>query len=122
MNAIDGNQRDGSTLLERMERSARWGCLPGVINCWQRSSGSSWKPTLNRDLANILTDARPGRACHTALQAIRHAWPGTIWFIEGDISKCFERLDHDLLIAPLGEHFHDERFIRLIQRLLDAGY
>jgi len=65
---------------------------------------------------------RPGRGCHTALQEISYEWPGTIWFIEGDISKCFERLDHDLLITTLREHFHDERFIRLIQRLLDAGY
>jgi retron-type reverse transcriptase len=65
---------------------------------------------------------RPGRGCHTALQEISHEWTGTIWYLEGDISKCFERLDHQLLIATLKEHFHDERFIRLIQQLLDAGY
>jgi retron-type reverse transcriptase len=65
---------------------------------------------------------RPGRGCHTALQEISHEWAGTIWYIEGDISKCFERLDHQLLINTLKEHFHDERFIRLIQQLLDAGY
>jgi group II intron reverse transcriptase/maturase len=65
---------------------------------------------------------RPGRGCHTALQEISHEWTGTIWYLEGDISKCFERLDHQLLIATLKEHFHDERFIHLIQQLLDAGY
>ena len=32
---------------------------------------------------------RPGRGCHTALQEM-HPWPGTTWFIEGDISKCFD--------------------------------
>lgn len=65
---------------------------------------------------------RPGRGCHTALQEVYYGWRGTTWFVEGDISKCFERLNHQLLIAVLREHFPDERFIRLIQNLLDAGY
>ena len=33
---------------------------------------------------------RPGRSCHTALHQIKQQWTGTIWFIEGDISKCFD--------------------------------
>jgi retron-type reverse transcriptase len=33
---------------------------------------------------------RPGRGCHTALQEIYYQWSGTTWFIEGDISKCFD--------------------------------
>ncbi len=33
---------------------------------------------------------RPGRGCHTALRDIYHGWVGTVWFIEGDISKCFD--------------------------------
>src|SRR6185437_13586503 len=37
---------------------------------------------------------RPGRGCHTALQEIVDVWDGTHWFIEGDIARCFESLDH----------------------------
>jgi retron-type reverse transcriptase len=33
---------------------------------------------------------RPERGCHSALRAI-HTWPGTKWFIEGDIKGCFDR-------------------------------
>ena len=33
---------------------------------------------------------RPGRGCHTALTTIQRTWRGTTWFIEGDISECFE--------------------------------
>jgi retron-type reverse transcriptase len=47
---------------------------------------------------------------------------GTVWFIEGDISKCFDRLDHTLILSKLREHIKDERFIRLIAGLLKAGY
>ena len=65
---------------------------------------------------------RPGKGCHTALQEIYYQWAGTTWFIEGDISGCFDNLDHDLLISTLREHIQDGRFIALIQNLLDAGY
>jgi group II intron reverse transcriptase/maturase len=65
---------------------------------------------------------RPQRGCHTALREIYYQWGGTNWFIEGDISQCFDKLNHELLIQELSEHFHDGRFIRLMQELLDAGY
>jgi retron-type reverse transcriptase len=32
---------------------------------------------------------RPERGCHTALREVKR-WDGTAWFIEGDISKCFD--------------------------------
>src|SRR5258708_33656427 len=36
---------------------------------------------------------RPKRGCHTALREIK-TWIGTAWFIEGDISKGFDNVDH----------------------------
>jgi hypothetical protein len=45
-----------------------------------------------------------------------------VLFIEGDISKCFERLDHQVLLSMLQEKIHDEPFIKLIRELLEAGY
>jgi retron-type reverse transcriptase len=65
---------------------------------------------------------RPGRGCHTALGKILHQWPGTVWFIEGDIAQCFDKLNHQVMLAILRESFHDEPFIRLINELLKAGY
>jgi len=44
------------------------------------------------------------------------------WFIEGDISQCFDKLSHELLLDTLRKHIHDGRFINLIRELLDAGY
>jgi group II intron reverse transcriptase/maturase len=64
---------------------------------------------------------RPKRGCHTALREIK-TWIGTAWFIEGDISKCFDKLDHQVLLSILRENIHDEKFIRLISELLEAGY
>src|SRR5918912_4002299 len=44
---------------------------------------------------------RPGRGPHTARREIHYQWKGTTWFIEGDISKCFDNLDHELLLNAL---------------------
>jgi len=64
---------------------------------------------------------RPERGCHTALREIK-TWDGTAWFIEGDISKCFDKLDHQVMLTRLRENIRDEKFIRLISELLEVGY
>src|SRR5436305_2560016 len=65
---------------------------------------------------------RPARGCHTALRQIDETWHGISWFIEGDIRACFDRLSHELLLEKLAQHIHDGRFLRLLRRLLKAGY
>lgn len=65
---------------------------------------------------------RPERGCHTALREIYYNWRGTTWYVEGDISKCFDSLDHEILLSTLKEKIHEGRFLHLIQGLLNAGY
>jgi group II intron reverse transcriptase/maturase len=65
---------------------------------------------------------RNGKSCHTALKEIRTKFGVASWYIEGDISKCFDSFDHDLLISFLRNKIKDERFIRLIIKALKAGY
>jgi len=65
---------------------------------------------------------RPGRGCHTALTEVAETWTGTTWFIEGDISDCFGSLDHDVLLSILAEKIHDNRFLKLLRSMLQAGY
>ena len=65
---------------------------------------------------------RPDRGCHSALREMEQTWTGTKWYVEGDIAQCFDRLDHRVLVTLLREKLHDNRFIRLIQQLLEAGY
>ena len=65
---------------------------------------------------------RPKRGCHTALSEVQKTWKGTVWFIEGDISKCFDSFDHQLMLEILRRDIHDGRLIRLIEYLLKAGY
>ncbi len=65
---------------------------------------------------------RPDHGCHTALQEIKRTWPGTTWFIEGDIAQYFDTINHDVLLEILSKKIHDGRFLRLIRELLNAGY
>jgi group II intron reverse transcriptase/maturase len=65
---------------------------------------------------------RPGRGCHTALREVERSWTGTTWFIESDIADCFGSLDHDVIVTILAEKIHDNRFLRLIKQMLQAGY
>ncbi len=65
---------------------------------------------------------RPGRSCHTALREIRGKWVAVNWFIEGDLHACFDTIDHTVLVNLLRKKVADERFLRLIWKLLRAGY
>ncbi len=64
---------------------------------------------------------RPERGPHTALREIS-LWQGITWFIEGDTSKCFDSLDHQVLVEIMREKIQDGRFLHLIDELLKAGY
>jgi group II intron reverse transcriptase/maturase len=65
---------------------------------------------------------RPERGCHTALREIQDQWTAMTWFIEGDISQCFDRLSHELLLNTISEKIHDGKFIKLLRELCKAGY
>lgn len=95
----------------------------------------TWSDKLLQEVIRMLLEAyyepqfsdashgfRPGRGCHTALQQIRDVWTGTTWFIEGDISGCFDTIDHAVLLSILRERIKDNRFLGLIDGLLRAGY
>jgi group II intron reverse transcriptase/maturase len=95
----------------------------------------SWSDKLVGEVVRLLLEAiyepafsglshgfRKGRGCHTALRDIRDTWTGTVWFIEADISDCFTRIDHEILLGILGEKIHDNRFLRLVRNMIKAGY
>ena len=95
----------------------------------------SWSDKLVGEVVRLLLEAyyeptfsdrshgfRPGRGCHTALREVADTWTGTTWFIEGDISDCFGSLDHEVMLEILAENIHDNRFLRLVRNMLQAGY
>lgn len=65
---------------------------------------------------------RSRKSCHTAIMQVKKTFTGAKWFIEGDIKGFFDNINHDVLIGTLKERIDDDRFIRLIRKLLNAGY
>lgn len=65
---------------------------------------------------------RPNRGCHTALKQVSAQFQPITWVIEGDISKCFDSIDHQKLMFIIESKISDRKFTRLIWKSLKAGY
>jgi len=64
---------------------------------------------------------RPNRSQHSCVKYIRAWFPGTVWYIEGDIQKCFDSIDHDRLMKILKNKIADKKFLQLIGSGLKAN-
>jgi group II intron reverse transcriptase/maturase len=61
---------------------------------------------------------RPNRGVHTALKQL-HIQGGTYtWVINGDISKCFDKIPHDKIMKLLAQHISCHRTLELIKKSL----
>ena|SRR2546423_673418 len=65
---------------------------------------------------------RRGRSCHTTLSCIQDTWAGVKWLVDVDVVGFFDNIDHSILLNLLRKKIDDERFIRLIEGMLKAGY
>jgi group II intron reverse transcriptase/maturase len=65
---------------------------------------------------------RPGRSLVNALNRLHKRGGAMSWAINGDITKCFDRIPHDLIISFLKERITCVRTLTLIERGLKAGY
>jgi len=64
---------------------------------------------------------RPGRGCHTAIaEAQTYLEAGREWVVDLDLSKFFDRVNHQRLLARLAQRIEDLRLIRLIRLMLKA--
>ena len=65
---------------------------------------------------------RPGRSAHQAVKAAQSfAKEGYTHVVDMDITKFFDRVNHDILMHKLGRVVRDKRVLRIIGRFLRAG-
>lgn len=72
----------------------------------QQSARLVMEHVLNKKFLDCSSGFRPKRGCHTALKKIR-SWNGASWFLEGDIKKFFDKIDHKVLAGLLCKYFDD---------------
>src|SRR5215831_13281550 len=139
---VDGMSLDKIDRVIEAIRFERWTWPPSRRVYIDKPKGGKrplgmpdWSPKVVQDVIRSILEAyyepqfarhshgfRPKRGCHTALIDIHETWKGTKWFIEGDIKGCFDNIDHHTLTHILRENIHDNRFLRLIEGALKAGY
>jgi RNA-directed DNA polymerase len=65
---------------------------------------------------------RPGRSAQEAVQQVQnHIRAGYRHCVDMDLSKFFDRVQHDVLMSRVSRKVHDKRLLRLIGRYLRAG-
>ncbi|WP_347990037.1 group II intron reverse transcriptase/maturase [Methylomonas sp. AM2-LC] len=65
---------------------------------------------------------RPGRSPHDAVQAAQNIVnSGKPYVVDIDLSKFFDRIHHDRLIARMGQRLIDKRVLRLVGLMLRSG-
>jgi group II intron reverse transcriptase/maturase len=65
---------------------------------------------------------RPGKSAHDAVRAAQnYVQAGKDWVVDMDITKFFDRVNHDILMNRIGQTIRDKRVLRLIGKYLRAG-
>ena len=65
---------------------------------------------------------RPGRSAHQAVKAAqRYVQQGRRVVVDVDLSKFFDRVNHDVLMSKLAARIVDKTMLRLIRRYLETG-
>lgn len=66
---------------------------------------------------------RPGRSCHDAIAkvAMFTRTYDLSWVVDLDVSKCFDSLDHDLIIRCFRKRIADGSILRLLTLFLKSG-
>jgi group II intron reverse transcriptase/maturase len=139
---VDGMSREKIAKIIEAIRYERWQWTPVRRILKEKPKGGkrplgmpTWSDKVVQDIIRSILEAyyepqfsdhshgfRPHRGCQTALTEIHNLLVGTKWFIEGDIKGCFDNIDHHTLMTILQENIRDNRFLRLIEGALKAGY
>jgi RNA-directed DNA polymerase len=79
-------------------------------------------PIFDPDFSESSFGYRPKRSAQEAVQQIQTIIrAGHRWCVDMDLSKFFDRVQHDILMVRVSRKVHDKRLLRLIGRFLRAG-
>jgi RNA-directed DNA polymerase len=80
-------------------------------------------PIFDPDFSDNSFGFRPGRNGQQAVKQVQGIIKeGRRIAVDVDLSKFFDRVNHDLLMTRLGDKVKDKRLLRLIKRYLRAGF
>ena len=97
--------------------------IPNVIDrLVQQAILQVLTPIFDPDFSASSFGFRPGRSAQQAAQQVQaHIRAGYRHCVDMDLSKFFDRVQHDVLMARVSRKVHDKRLLALIGRYLRAG-
>ena len=98
----------------------------GIPTARDRAVQASMKlvlePIFEADFKPCSYGFRPRRRAHDAIAEIHmFATQGYTWVLEGDITACFDEIDHTALMGRVRHRIGDKRVLRLVKAFLKAG-
>ena len=80
------------------------------------------EPIFEADFKPCSYGFRPRRRPHDAIAEIHmFATQGYTWVIEGDITACFDEIDHSALMGRVRDRIRDKRVVKLVKAFLHSG-
>jgi RNA-directed DNA polymerase len=80
------------------------------------------EPIFEADFQPCAYGFRPGRRAQDAIAEIHHFGSHAYtWVLEGDITACFDEIDHTALLTRVRRRVADKRVLALIKAFLKAG-
>jgi len=97
--------------------------IPTVLDRWiQQMLLQALQPILDPTFSAQSFGFRPGKSAHDAVRAAQnYIQAGKDWVVDMDITKFFDRVNHDILMQRIGQTIRDKRVLRLIGKYLRAG-
>lgn len=96
--------------------------IPNVLDRWvQQAVLQVLEPVFEPKFHPSSHGFRPVRGAETAIaEAKEHLGAGCSWVVAIDLSKFFDRVNHQRLLARLAKEVSDKRVLRLIHQMLKA--
>jgi RNA-directed DNA polymerase len=80
------------------------------------------EPIFEADFKPCSYGFRPRRRAHDAIAEIHHfASRSYEWVLEGDITACFDEIDHTALLGRVRDRIGDRRVVDLVKAFLKSG-
>ncbi len=97
--------------------------IPTVLDrLIQQAIAQILNPIIDPTFSDHSHGFRPGRSAHAAVREVQgYIGTGYKYAVDADLSKFFDRVNHDMLMVRVSRHIRDKRVLRLIGSYLRAG-
>ena len=123
---LDGTYRPAPVRRKPIQKTGGGERLLGIPNVLDRLVQQAicqvLTPIFDPDFSESSFGFRPGRSAHGAAKRVQQIIrQGHAHCVDIDLSKFFDRVQHDVLMSIVSRKVHDRRLLRLIGRYLRAG-